>query len=46
MYDVLIGEKSVAEVTRATELPFLKLVPSRQDLAGAEIELVSDPAAR
>jgi len=42
VYDVLIGEKSVAEVTRATELPFLKLVPSGQDLAGAEIELVSE----
>jgi chromosome partitioning protein len=46
VYHVLIGEKSVAEVTRATELPFLKLVPSGQDLAGAEIELVSEPPAR
>jgi chromosome partitioning protein len=43
VYDVLIGTKTVAEVTRATELPFLKLVPSGQDLAGAEIELVSEP---
>ncbi len=43
VYDVLIGRKSIAEVTRATELPFLKLVPSGQDLTGAEIELVSLP---
>jgi chromosome partitioning protein len=42
VYDVLIGEKTVAEVTRSTELPFLKLVPSGHDLAGAEIELVSE----
>jgi chromosome partitioning protein len=42
VYDVLIGHKTVAEVTRPTELPFLKVVPSGQDLAGAEIELVSE----
>jgi chromosome partitioning protein len=41
VYDVLIGDKTIAEVTRDTELPFLKLVPAGQDLAGAEIELVS-----
>src|SRR4051812_7491839 len=40
VYDVLIGAKSIAEVVRPTELPFLKLVPAGQDLAGAEIELV------
>jgi chromosome partitioning protein len=40
IYDVLIGRRSIAEVTRATELPHLKIVPSGQDLAGAEIELV------
>ncbi len=40
VYDVLIGEKSVTDVTRQTELPCLKLVPAGQDLAGAEIELV------
>ncbi len=43
VYDVLIGRSRIAEVTRATELPFLKLVPSGQDLAGAEIELVALP---
>jgi chromosome partitioning protein len=40
VYDVLIGARSVAEVVRDTELPFLKIVPAGQDLAGAEIELV------
>jgi chromosome partitioning protein len=40
VYDVLIGHKGVAEVVRDTELPFLKIVPAGQDLAGAEIELV------
>jgi chromosome partitioning protein len=43
VYDVLIGRTRIAEVTRATELPFLKVVPSGQDLAGAEIELVGLP---
>jgi chromosome partitioning protein len=41
VYDVLIGERTIAEVTRKTELPTLDLVPAGQDLAGAEIELVS-----
>jgi chromosome partitioning protein len=41
VYDVIIGRKTIAEVTLATELPFLKVVSSGQDLAGAEIELVS-----
>ncbi len=40
VYDVLIGRLPIAAATRATELPYLKLVPSGQDLAGAEIELV------
>jgi len=43
VYNVLIGEKSIAEVTRDTELPCLKLAPAGQDLAGAEIELVPLP---
>jgi chromosome partitioning protein len=43
IYDVLIGERTVAQVVRDTELPFLKLVPAGQDLAGAEIELVPLP---
>jgi chromosome partitioning protein len=43
VYDVLIGNKSVAEVARKTELPFLELIAAGQDLAGAEIELVPLP---
>src|SRR5688572_5041989 len=43
IYDVLIGDRSIADVTRKTELPFLDLVPALPDLAGAEIELVSLP---
>jgi chromosome partitioning protein len=43
VYDVIIGRRTVAEVTHGTELPFLKIVASGQDLAGAEIELVGLP---
>jgi chromosome partitioning protein len=42
-YDVLLGETALAAVVRKTELPFLDLVPSGQDLAGAEVELVKLP---
>jgi len=40
VYDVLIGEKTFAEVIRPTELKFLNVVPSSISLVGAEIELV------
>jgi len=40
LYDVLIGHKTMAEVARAAELPFLFVVPATKDLIGAEIELV------
>jgi chromosome partitioning protein len=40
VYDVLIGDKTIADVAIATELAFLRLVPAGPDLAGAEIELV------
>jgi chromosome partitioning protein len=40
VYDLLIGERSLEEVTLKTELPCLDLVPANADLAGAEIELV------
>ncbi len=43
VYQVLIGDKTVAEVVRKTELPFLDLVPSGPHLAGAEIELATLP---
>jgi chromosome partitioning protein len=43
VYDLLLGERSLAEVTVKTELPQLDLVPANADLAGAEIELVGLP---
>ncbi len=41
VYDVLIGNKNIAEVIRATELQYLNVVPSSISLVGAEVELVS-----
>ncbi len=41
IYDVLIGNKSVADVIRPTELQYLNVVPSSISLVGAEVELVS-----
>jgi chromosome partitioning protein len=43
VYDALIGRASLAEVMVPTELPLLMLVPSKQDLVAAEVELVDDP---
>jgi chromosome partitioning protein len=40
VYDLLIGERPLEDVTVRTELPHLDLVPANADLAGAEIELV------
>jgi chromosome partitioning protein len=39
-YEVLTGQRVLAEVVRRTEFPHLSLVPATPDLAGAEIELV------
>ena len=39
LYDVLIGEKSVSDVTVKTNYPGLSVVPSGIDLVGAELEL-------
>jgi chromosome partitioning protein len=41
VYDALIGGCVMKEVAVATELGFLKVVPSAPDLVGAEIELVT-----
>ena len=41
IYDVLIGEQTIADVIRKTELPHLDLVAANADLAGCEIELVT-----
>jgi chromosome partitioning protein len=40
LYPVLFREKTLREVSRPTELPFLHVVPACRDLAGVEIELV------
>jgi chromosome partitioning protein len=40
LYDVLMEGVEVAAAVRGTRLPFLDVVPSHQDLYGAEIELV------
>jgi chromosome partitioning protein len=40
IYDVLVGEKSLRDVMRATELDYLNVVPSSIHLVGAEVELV------
>ncbi|MFC1683003.1 ParA family protein [Candidatus Zixiibacteriota bacterium] len=41
IYEVLIQEKPLKEVIRATDVPFLDLVPSHVRLVGAEVELVN-----
>jgi chromosome partitioning protein len=40
IYEVLIGKKSISEITLETQVKGLFLVPATIDLAGAEIELV------
>jgi chromosome partitioning protein len=40
-YELLLGGATLSEVVQPTELPTLQVVPASQDLAGAEIELVS-----
>ncbi|MCP4728184.1 MAG: ParA family protein [bacterium] len=40
IYDVLTGEKPVDDVIMDTDLDFVKVIPSKIDLVGAEIELV------
>ncbi len=41
VYDVIVGNCSLREVIRPTELDNLQIAPARIDLAGAEVELVS-----
>jgi chromosome partitioning protein len=43
VYDALLGDRVMKEVTLATDLRFLQLGPSGRDLVGAEIELVPMP---
>ena len=42
IYHVLIGDKTVAEVTQKTEKGNFDLLPANRDLAGAEVELVNE----
>ncbi len=44
VYELLMGEASQKEVICSTEIETLKIIPSRVDLTGAEIELVSREA--
>jgi chromosome partitioning protein len=44
VYELLMGEANQAEVICSTEIETLKIIPSRVDLTGAEIELVSREA--
>jgi chromosome partitioning protein len=43
IYQVLIGEKPMAEAIQATQVPNLSIIPANPDLVGAEIELVDMP---
>ena len=40
VYDALVGECSLEEVIRPTDIPTLFLAPATTDLVGAEIELI------
>ncbi len=40
VYHLLLGHEDIANITRSTELEYLRILPSSQDLIGAEIELV------
>ncbi len=44
VYDVVSGRATLADVIRPTEMPHLFVAPATPDLAGAELELVDDPA--
>jgi chromosome partitioning protein len=40
IYEALIGEKSIAEAIRTTDLQYLNVVPAAISLVGAEVDLV------
>ncbi len=42
VYDLLVNDKSVAEVALATEWDNLFIVPSNRELVGAEVELIDE----
>lgn len=41
IYDVLINDRDIKETIQKTSMPFLDIIPSHINLAGAEVELVS-----
>ncbi len=43
LYEVLIGQATVAEVLRHTGVPLLDVIPATQDLVAAELELIDLP---
>ncbi len=44
VYETLLSQSTIREVTRSTEIKYLDLVPSGRRLVGAEIELVNEMA--
>ena len=43
IYHALLGDEGMKQIIKETEMACLKVAPSQDDLAGAEIELVSIP---
>jgi len=43
LYHVLLGEVSLPDVIRKTQMPQLSLVPSSPSLIGSEVELIREP---
>ena len=43
IYDVLMGDATLAEAVMATRIPGLSLIASTVDLSGAELELIGNP---
>ena len=46
IYDVLMGEATIADAIMPTRIPGLSIVPSTVDLSGAELELIERAAAQ
>lgn len=44
IYDALIGQKTLAEIIRPTQIPTLDVAPSSQDLTAVEYELFDEEA--
>jgi len=42
IYDALINDVPAERLVRGTDIPFLSILPATRDLAGAELELVSE----